>query len=160
MIGGNYRTGFKGLKANLTAKRRAEYYSMWDPTRKVPFVQYERTEKKWFLFAKLLRRSKENAMRGIKLNKKKGGIGRDAMAAFNRGKGASMRSRHEVNKEAEATSQSGATESADAQAGKSPRASVDSAAPSPKAERKPGPQASHEARKAPKGRSLLATLCS
>jgi len=80
MIPGNYPTGYKVLKAKLSGQSRLEYYTNQFAAELNPLIKplVHSTAKRYKIF-RLMRR---NAMRGIKLNKKRGGIGSEIVSQF------------------------------------------------------------------------------
>ncbi len=80
MIGGNHHSGLKTAKSNLSALRRSEYYTDQFWFKRNPFSKTLGTSNRGVLHMyKTIRR---NALRGIKLNKKKGGISFQTLSQF------------------------------------------------------------------------------
>ena len=80
MIGGNYPTGLRALKEKFSGVKRIEYYTMHNYCKLSPFCRSYGTST--LKIAKLYKTMKRNAMRGIKLNKKRGGISSAAISQF------------------------------------------------------------------------------
>ncbi len=80
MIGGNERSALGSLKKKLQGVPREEYYTLQLSNELNPFCKplVRNTRHRYKIF-KTMRR---NAMRGIKLNKKRGGIGTAAISQF------------------------------------------------------------------------------
>ena len=80
MIGGNHRSGYSAAKRGLSGIRRLEYYTLLFEEDINPFIKpFMNNHRKRFKYFKTMKR---NAMRGIKLSKKRGGLVAAAVSQF------------------------------------------------------------------------------